>query len=126
MIDLPKSRIRAARTLGLALAAVGLGLATPAGAQTAFPQEGAERVSVTIGYADLNTGDPAGVAALLGRIKSAAAFACGGRPDVRQIDQQTAFHQCVDTAIRQAVAQANLPQLTAIADPGPRRPHVAG
>jgi UrcA family protein len=71
--------------------------------------------SVTVSYADLNLGSPAGAHALLKRIEAAADTACGGAPDIRRLDQLASYAACRRSAVARAVVAVGSPMLTAIA-----------
>jgi UrcA family protein len=110
------TRFLTAPVLCLAAAAA-LACAAPVRAQTSdtFP-------SVTVKYGDLDTGSPAGAHALLERIEAAANTACGGAPDIRQLEQWASFEACRRSAIAKAVVAVASPMLTAMAHGGARAP----
>ena len=107
------TRFLTATVLCLAAAAT-LSCAAPVLAQTsdAVP-------SVSVKYADLNIGSQAGAHVLLKRIGAAANTACGGAPDIRQLDQLASFEACHRSAVARAVVAVGSPMLTAIAHGGP-------
>lgn len=74
--------------------------------------------SVTVRFSDLNLGSRAGAQVLLKRIDSAANTACGGQPDIRQLDQLASFEACRRSALARAVAAVDSPMLTAMAHRG--------
>jgi UrcA family protein len=74
--------------------------------------------SVTVKYGDLNIGSPAGAQVLLKRIDAAANTACGGAPDIRQLNQLASFEACRKSALARAVAAVDSPMLTAMAHRG--------
>jgi len=95
-------------------AAATLSCAAPVLAQTSetFP-------SVSVKYGDLNVGSPADTHVLLKRIEAAAKTACGGAPDIRQLDQLASFEACRRSAVARAVVAVGSPMLTAMAHGGP-------
>jgi len=94
-------------------AAATLSCAAPVLAQTsdAVP-------SVLVKYRDLNIGSPAGARVLLKRIVAAANTACGGAPDIRELDQRATFEACRKSAVARAVVAVDSPMLTAMAHGG--------
>src|SRR5579859_1577838 len=105
------SKLFAIRTLSAVLvAASALTLAANASAQTSD-----EPTSVTVSYADLDLGHAAGARVLLQRIRSASTRACGGQPDLREVQQVTDFVKCREKATRAAIAEVDSPILTAVA-----------
>jgi UrcA family protein len=106
------TRFLTAPVLCLAAAAT-LSCAAPVVAQTsdAVPR-------VLVKYGDLNIGSPAGAQALLERIEAAANTACGGAPDIRQLNQLASFEACRRSAVAGAVAAIDSPMLTATAHGG--------
>ena len=74
--------------------------------------------SVSVKYGDLNIGSRAGAQALLKRIEAAANTACGGAPDIRQLNQLASFEACRRSAVARAVVAVDLPMLTAMAHGG--------
>jgi UrcA family protein len=74
--------------------------------------------SVTVKYSDLNIGSRAGAQVLLKRIEAAAKTACGGAPDIRQLDQLASFEACRTSALARAVVAVDSPMLTAMAHGG--------
>ena len=72
-------------------------------------------LDVTVSYRDLDIGHPAGATVLLHRLEAAATKACGGRPDVRVLEEVANFDKCRSAALNHAVAQINAPLLTAAA-----------
>ncbi len=107
------TRFLAAPVLCLAAAAT-LSCAIPAHAQISDTVP-----SVTVKYSDLNIGSQAGAQVLLKRIDAAASTACGGAPDIRQLDQLASFEACRRPAVARAVAAVDSPMLTAMARGGP-------
>ncbi len=94
-------------------AAAALSCAAPALAQTSDTLP-----SVAVKYGDLDLGSPAGAQRLLKRIEAAANTACGGAPDIRQLNQWTNFEACRKSAIARAVVAVDSPMLTATAHRG--------
>jgi UrcA family protein len=106
------TRFLTAPVLWLAAAAT-LSCAAPVLAQTSDPVP-----SVSVRYGDLNIGSPAGARSLLRRIEAAANMACGGAPDIRELDQWASFEACRGSAVARAVAAVDSPTLTAMAHGG--------
>jgi UrcA family protein len=106
------TRFLAAPVLGLAAAAASW-CAAPALAQIsdAVP-------SVTVKYSDLNIGSRPGAQTLLERIEAAANTACGGAPDIRQLNQLASFEACRRAAVARAVVAVGSPALMAVAHGG--------
>ena len=73
---------------------------------------------VSVKYGDLNIGSPAGAQVLLKRIEAAANTACGGAPDIRELDQWASFEACRRSAVARAVVAVDSPMLTAMAHRG--------
>ena len=71
--------------------------------------------SVSVKYRDLDIGSPAGARVLLERIEAAAGTACGGAPDIRQLDRWASFEACRKSAVARAVDSVDSPMLTAVA-----------
>lgn len=94
-------------------AAAALSCAAPVLAQTSDPVP-----SVRVKYADLDLGARAGASVLLSRIEAAARTACGGAPDIRQLDRVARFEACRRSAVARAVAAVDSPLLTALAHRG--------
>lgn len=95
----------------LTLAALAFaGLSTLASAQsTGFAP------SVDVSYGDLNLQHPAGAAAVMRRIRTAAEQVCGGSPDLREVPETTRFRACVSTVVRNAVADLNAARMSGAA-----------
>jgi UrcA family protein len=106
------ARFLTAPVLCLAAAAT-LSCAIPAVAQTSDTVP-----SVTVKYGDLNIGSRAGAQVLLKRIDAAANIACGGEPDIRELNRVASFETCRRSAVARAVVAANSPMLTAMAHGG--------
>ena len=102
----PFNTVRALGALVIAASAVAL----PAAAQSVQ-----EPVSVSVSFADLDIGRPAGATILLHRLQAAAVKACGGTPDVRVLGETAAFDKCRRAAVSHAVDQVHSPLLTAMA-----------
>jgi UrcA family protein len=71
-----------------------------------------EPLSVTVHYADLNLGTSAGVAALYGRIRSAATVVCVPYKG-QGLAQDAVWHKCIDNAMSRAVAEVHRDVVTA-------------
>ena len=106
------TRFLTAPVLCLAAAAT-LSCAAPALAQTSDTVP-----SVAVKYSDLNIGSRSGAQVLLKRIEAAANTACGGAPDIRQLDQWASFEACRKSAVARAVVAVDSPMLTAMAHGG--------
>ena len=68
-----------------------------------------------VSYADLNLTGAEGVAALYKRVHSAAQNVCAPLQS-RELTQQSQWRACVHSSISRAIAQINVPALTAYAD----------
>jgi len=79
-----------------------------AGAATAEPTAAGVTTTATVRFADLDLGQPAGVAVLRYRVEVAAVRVCGGQPDWRSIVQVQAFNECRKPALAQAMNQVDL------------------
>ena len=100
-----------------------------ASAVTAAPASAAsldEPVTITVSYRDLDISHPAGATVLLHRLEAAATKTCGGKPDVRVLEEVAAFDKCRDAAINRAVAAIDAPLLTAAANRSQPTVRVAG
>ena len=104
-----KSSPRAPR-VSLALASLGCLV----GSAGALADGGAHYVthSVTVRYADLNLSSAAGANTLYRRIVGAARFSCGY--EGKSLREQMQWQSCVKSAVADAVATVNSPNLTAI------------
>ena len=71
--------------------------------------------SISVKYGDLNIGSPAGAQVLLKRIEAAANTACGGAPDIRQLNQWSSFERCRRSAVDRAVVSVGSPTMMAMA-----------
>jgi UrcA family protein len=72
--------------------------------------------TVSVAYADLDLSTDAGAQALFARIKSAAALACGGRPDGRDPAGNERFQACRKDAMSSAVTRIGNPRVAALYD----------
>jgi UrcA family protein len=95
------------------VAAATLSCAVPVLAQTSDTVP-----SVSVKYGDLNIRSPAGAQVLLKRIEAAANTACGGGPDIHQLNQWASFEACRKSAVARAVVAVDSPTLTAMAHGG--------
>jgi UrcA family protein len=68
----------------------------------------------TVKYADLNLASRSGIAALYQRIDRATAEVCQLPQGTRQLKLETELKACRAQALDRAVAEANLPQLSAL------------
>lgn len=89
--------------------------ATLSCAAPAFAQISDTVPSVKVKYSDLNIGSRAGALVLLQRIEAAANMACGGAPDIREIDRLASYEACRRSAVARAVVAVDSPMLTAMA-----------
>jgi len=80
-------------------------------ASTAPADEDVRRVTVRFG--DLNLEQPRGVAALYGRLRLAAAQACGEPQSPGEAFMSADWRACVAQAVERAVATVDRPALTA-------------
>ena len=94
----------------LALLAVTVALAVPAGAQAGANMD---RPSVAVRYDDLNLATDTGVRRLYARLRQAAARVCPDRYD-RQPGRARYARACQAEAIDAAVAQVHSPRLAAL------------
>ena len=83
-------------------------------------------VSQVVRAGDLDLSRDADARILAARIRSAAGAVCGGAPDPRQLERHAAFAQCRQAAIRQAMAQAHAPRVSAVLDPPAGALRLAG
>jgi UrcA family protein len=70
--------------------------------------------SIPVFYGDLDLAKPAGAKLLFTRMKSAANQVCGGRPNIRQLEQMDDFEACIKTAMDDAVAHLGNAQVAAL------------
>jgi UrcA family protein len=84
------------------------------GASALAGESGIVVAKVSVAYGDLNLSTQAGNQVLLARVRSAAALACGGRPDTRDIKGMTRFQTCAKEAMDSAVIRIGAPKLTAL------------
>ena len=80
-------------------------------AAAAAGDRGAELLTRTVSFADLDLTRGPGVVALYARIRSAAQQVCG-TVDARQLEAITNSHRCTKQAIARAVREVNAPTLT--------------
>jgi len=103
-------RVLQSSTLSLMVLIV---LASPGALLASTPADAQAERSVTVHFADLNLNEPADVAVLYQRIRSAAAQVCGprelGGPHIASTD----YHHCVTAAIERTVTQVDRPGLGA-------------
>ena len=74
-----------------------------------------EVLKEVVTYGDLNLNRPEGVTALYRRVSHAAVAVCTPF-ESRELTQMSAWKQCVSASISRAVAQINIPALTAYAN----------
>src|SRR5262245_7380596 len=63
--------------------------------------------AIEVFYGDLNLAHPAGAAAVMNRIRAAAARVCGGKPNMLEVRDQVRYRACVSTAVNNALADLN-------------------
>lgn len=91
------------------------GLAIQASAATVEAVTTPELPSSTIDVAEFNVNSAAGVEQLYQRIRAAARWVCTEEHNNWWNNARTSHrNRCIDTAVEQAVATANLPMLTAV------------
>ena len=71
--------------------------------------------SVTVRFADLDTANTQGAAALYRRLKSAAASVCRDLDPGEELVRVAPYHDCVHTALSNAIVKVNRPAVTAYA-----------
>ena len=99
------THLLAAAAVVVALGAPVLAVAAPA--ETDAPQ-------LVVKFADLNTGTPAGQAALHSRINHAATLVCGGRPEnLQDVAAGQRFRACMTKAVAAALAKVPAPRMVA-------------
>lgn len=81
-----------------------------------------DRPQVTVSYSDLDLSRPAGAAALLDRLSTAARAVCGGVPDIRNLAAMSNFRACRKEAMDRAVASIRAPLVAQLYG----RPDLAG
>jgi UrcA family protein len=67
-----------------------------------------------VSYADLDLSKPAGAQTLYKRIKAAARSVCGPVDQYTFVTAPSAFRECFDKAVADAVSQVDRPSLTAL------------
>jgi UrcA family protein len=82
------------------------------GASAQAPEHNVAVDTVLVSYGDLDLASQAGVRALLARVRSAAALACGGRPDFRDAKRLARFQACAKKAMDNAETRIGAPALT--------------
>jgi UrcA family protein len=95
-----------------------LALAAPSVSFAAPPSDGSDVVSAKVSYGDLNLSNRNDAARLLHRIDNAATDACGGWISNNPIDiaESRDSVQCHQAAVKGAVAQVNVPTVSALYD----------
>jgi UrcA family protein len=101
---------RLARPLQLAmLVAMGcVGVAVAAAASASIDDSGDDRVSVKVGYGDLNLATRQGKDILKRRIRHAADVVCG-EPDARELVMSAEYRNCITNATNRAWSQVRWP-----------------
>ena len=111
------------RIVGIAIATATILLA---GAAPALAQpDGRTAISVKVTYRDLDLSSEAGAKVLYQRIRHAAVEACGGMPELRDLDRVAAYDQCHKLAVQAGVARVNAPMLKAMANSGAKKVDIA-
>jgi UrcA family protein len=82
---------------------------------TAAQAESFETRSVTVQFADLDTANAQGAAALYQRLKSAAGSACRDLEPGRELARVRAYADCMHTALSNAIVKVGRPAVTAYA-----------
>lgn len=70
--------------------------------------------SLAVSFADLDLSKSAGAQTLYKRIKAAARHVCGPTDQYTFVTSASAFRQCFEKAVADAVAQVDRPSLTAL------------
>jgi hypothetical protein len=70
--------------------------------------------TLAVSYGDLDLSKPAGAQTLYKRIKAAARHVCGPVDQYTYITPASAFRECFQKAVADAVAQVDRPSLTAL------------
>jgi len=76
---------------------------------------GSEPRSVTVRFADLDTTNTQGAAALYRRLKSAAASVCQDLEPGKELARVAKYHDCMHTALSNAIVNVDRPAVTAYA-----------
>lgn len=97
--------------LGKFVTVTAVALAGLASANVALAADVLEK-RVTVNYADLDLGKPAGVDTLYARLRTAARAACG-EADARNLRERAQVRECRSEALASAVAGMNNAALTA-------------
>jgi UrcA family protein len=84
------------------------------GLTTAHAAPRADEVSVNVRVDDLRLDTQAGATAALQRIEGAAREICGGENDARDLGRWQLQRACITSTVDRAVAQAHVPELTAL------------
>ena len=71
--------------------------------------------SVTVRFADLDTANTQGAAALYRRLKGAAASVCRDLEPGEELARVAPYHECMHTALSNAIVKVNRPAVTAYA-----------
>ena len=87
-------------------------LATP-GFTIVHAASAPEPLSVRVSFADLDTSTSGGALTLFTRLKAASKSVCRNFEDSRQQDVIVTHAACVEKALENAIADVNLPRLTA-------------
>jgi UrcA family protein len=80
-----------------------------------FAAVSGEALQQKVSYADLNLTRADGVAALFKRVHSAAENVCAPLQS-RELSRRSQWRACVDSSVSRAIAQIDVPALTAYAD----------
>jgi UrcA family protein len=71
--------------------------------------------SVTVRFADIDTTNPQGAAALYRRLKSAAASVCRDLEPGKELARAHVYNNCIQTALSTAIVKVNRPALAVYA-----------
>jgi len=97
-------------TTFIAVASFALSICTIARADSVYQVR-----SETVKFADLNTANAEGAAALYHRLNSAAKSVCRDLAPDRQLGQMRSYANCVHVALSNAIADVDRPAVTAYA-----------
>ncbi|HEY2482110.1 MAG TPA: UrcA family protein [Caulobacteraceae bacterium] len=101
------------RLTGSLLAIASIALAAPAFAQS---DSTGDILNTSIAYTPASLSTNEGATAMWAKIQHASVIVCGGKPDVRLLDQRVVFDKCRRETIARAVGALNAPLVTAMAN----------
>jgi UrcA family protein len=89
-----------------------------AAAAMALPACAETSATVGVRFADLNLNQPSDAAVMLGRLDRAAMEACGAEPfsSLRELQREVRGSSCYAKSLGRAVAELNVPEVTAMYD----------